>query len=1027
VKNIPTTLGIALVCLLISSLVALAADWDLVFEDDFEREDVGEDYVFRGRDEVTMRIEDGALLFTGAGAVVLIDRPFAMDVRLEFDSWAWADAAPCDLSATLNANRDRGYTYFLSFGGHLNRINQLAGPGVRVWNENPQKRIEPGKVHHMIAEREGQRISYKVDGVTILEDSSPNLVGGPAFNRVGFVTWAGMWVDNVKVYERSTPHPDTRKYLTDLPGLPLQRDKITVYAREGVEAPNLDEALDALNRRDFETAKELFGQMDDATLRLAGLAHILGDINYFEKPVYGNRGTTVDFGEVGEFAELWRKEAADHPENQTLQDYLTAVESFGKLVFQRASGFEARMLVDLGPENNPFYYKAKLFLGRYTFYNGAEGGSRKLQQQGLDMMAELQEIWPENRVLREYLGPPVPWGDEYLADTEHHPEWAAYLREAYARQVAILTEFCRSRQLPDGQFGGGWGDDVEMLRSWVSVAAISSAAEGVRHGIDRLAEGIWTHVTVNGFSDFPGDVEHSAEPSADTFPTQLLLRHGDPLYHEWNLTSCRTMLDVMMGIDDNGFHRFRSVNMGSSGVRTNIESGGDTGYHARAMKHFYWLAWYGNEEAKDVYLDWADGWRHTVMLDNPDKPEGVTPGTIWYPSGDYNPPNGEPWCSEKAFNLYGTTGLADMVHDTFLAAYSLSGDRKFLRPFQRMMDYSTWGPLIRGETTPPSREWFYATQLHLSTARATALYAMLTGERVYDEYTKRFGSAPMRYQIDHDMGPYLASCKRAAQSLRHNLWRLTTETMATDRYWIPATDEVWGAYSGAIQGTRDARVPMMAVTYETPTTDFAALVVENHPARVRLWFYSFWYEPTEVGLKLWQLVPGEYILNRGKIEPGEREFQKRYGWGEPERVTVLRKGDVVPVTVPPQVEYCIDLRLDRELPVPEKAADLAIHRRDVTMTEGGVETVITNLGSAAAKHFSVRLERKDRDLWMTVDSKRIERLSQPVGFKLFKETVNFEIPGAVRDAPLRIVLDPEDELFELCETNNVAQVNGAAE
>jgi hypothetical protein len=251
--------------------------------------------------------------------------------------------------------------------------------------------------------------------------------------------------------------------------------------------------------------------------------------------------------------------------------------------------------------------------------------------------------------------------------------------------------------------------------------------------------------------------------------------------------------------------------------------------------------------------------------------------------------------------------------------------------------------------------------------------------------------------------------------------------MATDRYWIPATNEVWGAYSGAIQGTRDARVPMMAVTYETPTTDFAALVVENHPERVRLWFYSFWDEPTEVGLKLWRLVPGEYILNHGKIEPGERDFQKRYRWGEPEQVTVLRQGDVVPVTVPPQVEYCIDLRLDRELPVPQKAADLAIHPRDVTMTERGTEAVIANLGSAEAKDFSVRLERKDRDLWFTVDSKRIERLSQPVDFELFKETVKFEVPNPVRDEPLRVVLDPEDQLFELCETNNVAEVKAAAE
>jgi hypothetical protein len=302
----------------------------------------------------------------------------------------------------------------------------------------------------MVAEREGRRIRYIADGVAILEATSDFLVGGPTFNRVGFVTWAGMYVDNVKIYERITPHPETRKYLTSLPGLPLERDETVVLAREGVSVPGLDEALKALNGQDFEKARDLFERMEDVTLRLSGLAHILGDINYFEKPVYGKRGDTVDFGEVGDFADLWRREAEAHPENEALQEYLSAVQSFGKLVFTRGSGFDARMLVEVGPENNPFYYKAKLFLARYTFYNAAEAGSAKGRQQALDMMRELKEIWPENLVLREYLGPPVSWGEETIADTENHPEWAAYLREAYCRQVAVLTEFCKRRQHPDG-------------------------------------------------------------------------------------------------------------------------------------------------------------------------------------------------------------------------------------------------------------------------------------------------------------------------------------------------------------------------------------------------------------------------------------------------------------------------------------------------------------------------------------------------------------------------------------------------
>ena len=39
-----------------------------------------------------------------------------------------------------------------------------------------------------------------------------------------------------------------------------------------------------------------------------------------------------------------------------------------------------------------------------------EGGNEQVKNAARDIMRELKQLWPDNRVLREYVGEPVPWG-----------------------------------------------------------------------------------------------------------------------------------------------------------------------------------------------------------------------------------------------------------------------------------------------------------------------------------------------------------------------------------------------------------------------------------------------------------------------------------------------------------------------------------------------------------------------------------------------------------------------------------------
>lgn len=1012
-----------------------AVQWRLAFEDAFEREAVGGSYsVITGE----ARVERGRLYVVGDDAMTWINVPVPRDCRVECDVTTAPGTALGAMGCLFRS--DAGADYRFDLGAQGGGVHRVTGPRLTLVNDASALRLEPGKSYHLSAQRDGRRYTLAVNDTVLVDGEVDKVVGHVGIQRVAFVAEHGMTVDDVKVYGRVPSHPDCCP--PPLPWLPLTRRGSTVVPSAETHAtPALEAALAALNAERFDEAKKRFAAMDDPVLRLTGLAFVLGHLDYYERPVYGDlvngkekseyTDAEVDlcFGEFGRFAAAWREAAEQHPDNELLRDYWPYVEHFGRMTLNRwLSPAHAKALLELDDRVNPFHPKARLYDARFTYWNGMEGGNPALREKALATMRSLKAAYPDSRVLREYVGPPVPWGENLVADTDKHPAWAAYLREAYAREIAVIERLMATRERPDGQFGGGYGDDVEMLRLIGPLAAISSCSTTVADGIQRLAEGVWKHKCIDGYNPEFGDVEHTAEESGDAFPTMMYLRYGDPRYVEFNLRSAKTIHDKFMGIDQKGFPRFYSCMFGTSRVGPIGQSGGDTGYHARAMKHFLWLAWYGNRDARDWYLRWVDGWRDACMIDAPDKPAGVLPGTLWYPSGTWQHPWGGPWYVDSGMQPYGALGMQALLHQSFLDAYALSGDEKFLRPVQRMMDWATMGPLQPGpdhaRVEPGTREWFRLPMAHVTNASHTSLYRALTGERVYDEYTKRFGTATQKYQIDHDLDAYMTGIEAAAKSLRTNLWYYTTETLSTDRLGLPAVADVWGAYTGAITRTTDADFPTFAVTYDTPTTDFAALVVENTPRRLRVWLYSFWDEPTPITLHVWQLRPGEYILNQGELLPGEFAFQHRYGWQAPARVRVAHRAEPVPVTLPPGKVWVVDLRFDEPIDVPTSAPDLAAASRDIAVQGQVMTLTVHNVGNAPADNVVVELQRWRGDRWDAVGRRTIQRVSEPVDYVPYPASVAFDVPRLDLTTRYRFVIDPDDALYELCETNNAAELDG---
>ncbi len=727
-------------------------------------------------------------------------------------------------------------------------------------------------------------------------------------------------------------------------------------------------------------------------------------------------------------AQLFDELARIRPNDQRLANYAWAASLFGQIKLFPRSEKQCSLLIALGPEGNPFYDKARLYRARFLRAHGQEGHVAEVLATAQKIFRELKAKAPDNIQLRELTGESVPWGEELINRYPDAPRWAALLHEIYIRQLTIMNWWFTERQYPDGQLGGGWGDDVELLRSWGPFALISNADPVVRDGIGKLCQGVWDHVLRDGYAPDIGDVEHSAEPSADSIPTMLALRYGDPLWYERNLASCRRIRDYYTAVDNKGFIRFKSGHFGGEGVSEHLQHGGDNHYCARPMKHFLWAAWYGNEGAKDFYVDWVRGWTSATMTAAYTKPAGVPPASIWYPSGDIAPPNGVAAWNDPVYNIYGCCRIGEFrIQDTFLAGYYFSGDPYFLQPLHAWMRFYESQMPLDAPKNPTIEE--NATVWAIRNSKDTwksdqvlAQYRWMTADSTYDELFHR-QRIQHRLHLPGDFDHLVARLEATVKRLRTNFNLYTREVLQTDRAGLPGSELAFSVFTGAVREWKDAGVPTMAVTWEFPSPDFAAIVPYATKDHLRAWIYNFSKDKARVGMYLWRLQPGRYDVRTGLLGKGQGYLRKQQ-WHEPVYITLRHKGDMYQVDIPSRKEYVIDLRLVNPQPRPNGAADAAIAQRDVTITqkEEGKFTVnvtIHNLGNRAVKNLTVALQRADRQESSEIARKTIDL---PGCRDLQPRSVTISFMVADPKTELAMVLDPQQKVLELNELNNRVDV-----
>ncbi|MHC4470247.1 MAG: CARDB domain-containing protein [Planctomycetota bacterium] len=613
------------------------------------------------------------------------------------------------------------------------------------------------------------------------------------------------------------------------------------------------------------------------------------------------------------------------------------------------------------------------------------------------------------------------------------PDWARSLMSNLNAWLDLFEWWSIHRQAPEGDIGGGWTDDVEIVPAFGLMAYVLEGASDISStAVIRFADGIWNSDTIDrerGYQKQYADVEHTAEPTGNILHLHPLVRFGDPEGIERLLKSAKTFSEFFLtdGTSSPQGHRhFKGNHLSSTQIALNANHRADIPLCGRAVAPLSFLVWYaGNPGAEEPLENWVRAWCEDAARTDNRKPAGVFPNAVWTPDDSIGyPGTGDWWSGNTTYGQFSAfPGYQFYLYSLGGFFYLRTGEDVFRRPFDALRDYSlewaTARPPDLGDTPPVGQETLWVGGKLAETAGGAIVNVALgTGLDDWDLYLERFGKSYGKFILDPTDDSPIDDLAPLVDSLIERWPYRTTEGLMTDRILVPGWAEVISYYVGAEIFSVFFGMPVHAATWRNTTRLFAAAVTGATDETFDATLFLFSDGSRDVDLRLWRLELGaDYLLEAGPanglgLDPSSVDQSKAF------RMEHL--GDGVTFSLPGRTVY--SLRVRQTTPpqgAPSALADLAVAPRDVAFDEaaGEVTVRVHNVGAADATAVVVRLLDAGS---MEIGTETIASLEAPTDLVPRSATAVFSHVPADLPASVTVVVDPEGAVAEITEENNRA-------
>ncbi len=627
---------------------------------------------------------------------------------------------------------------------------------------------------------------------------------------------------------------------------------------------------------------------------------------------------------------------------------------------------------------------------------------------------EENRTWENGTSVLSTIGENDTWFlEDYNKGFEDAPKWAKLLREELCWLYNITDWWVDNKQQPDGSIGGGWTDDVEMIGLFGFDALISQGAdEKSMEGAKKFVSGMLASGQVDmdkGYSAAFADTEHSAELTGDSLPMMVATDFGNPYWLNLARKTAVLMNDLWMGENEKGHLQFKANHLSATRVGTGGQAE-DSWVNFRAALPAFWVWWYSRDPAiEELFVSWAEAWVDAAMSTEKNKPEGVVPAMIAWPTGEIGGLDAPTWYEGKndgSVNYkWERLQYKSYITTLLVSAFEATGNLSFLEPLrleaQLAQDYIDNHPRY---PVLGSADWA----------------GMILGQKAVDRYQKVLDShglpggagSPELWNPDS----VVAACENGHDYIEKCYPLMTTEASATDRVAFVGIANPFLIYTG---GSIGGALLSPSVTYSGFGRDFAAMVRATNHSYTNISLYGFFKGVQQGSLMFWDLEPGAIYTIRGGLDADGNGLPDSIDQSQPFLFSF--RGMEIPLTIPGNMSYALEIvRIEKGQGLP-LFPDPAFGDEDIIVDkeQGKVKIRVHNIGSAPATNLRTELWARSGDQITFLGQEFIPELPAPSGLQPASLMLEFNVSNPQAPAEEYIfLLDPSSSLTQISSRND---------